>query len=126
MVFAAGFAVGLALLALRAVQVCAQTPGYWMLERSLEMTLPSSAILPIWVAERLSDSLKDPRTKAYILGRGPAALGFWLSTFLSPRGASLRGGGFLAGFEICGAIWLVELRPEQPPCLRRLQAAWDT
>ena len=84
MVFAAGFAVGLALLALRAVQVCAQTPGYWMLECSLEMTLPSSAILPIWVAERLSDSLKDPRTKAHILGQGPAALGFWMSTFLSP------------------------------------------
>ena len=76
MVFAAGFAVGLTLFALRVVQVCVQTPGYWMLEHSLEMTLPSSTILPIWVAERLSDSLKDPRTKGHILGWGPVALGF--------------------------------------------------
>ena len=81
--FTAGFTVGLTLLVLRAVQVCTLTPGNWMLEHSLEITLPNSAILLLLVAERLSDLLKDPRTKGQSLGWGPVAPVFWTRAHFS-------------------------------------------
>lgn len=104
--FTPGFTVGLALLVLRAVQVCTPTPGSWMLEHSLEITLPTSAILPPLVAERLRDLLKDPRTKGQSLERGLAALVFWTRAHFSAlEGVHQGEGGLLASSEVQGAIW---------------------